>query len=335
MTDVSVVAATATTRGVALASAAGWAAYLVRRLVRLVISALVLLSGAFAMIHLVPGDPVRAALGDSATPELIAVRRHELGLDQPIMQQYFGYVRGAFTGHLGTSIVTEQPVGELIAQRLPNTLSIALPAFVLIVVIAVPLGLLVAIRTQHGRARITEVGYTTVTGVLNSVPEFVLAIGLVAVFAVGLHALPVAGQSTPGSYVLPVLALVGGPAATLSRVVRLEALKVLDAEYVRTARGKRLPTLRIYLRHVLPNMVTAALTYGGILLSGLAAGTVIVENVFAWPGLGSQVSQAVIGKDYPVVQGVVLVLGALVLAINLTVDIVLAVLDPRSRLREG
>lgn len=313
----------------------GWPGYLIRRTGRLVISVWILFTATFAMIHLVPGDPVRAGLGEAATPELVTLRRHQLGLDKPIIQQYFHYLNGVLHGNFGTSIVSSEPVSRIIFDRLPNTLGLAIPAFVLIVCIAVPLGLLMAIRTQRGRARATEVTFTAVTGLLNSIPEFVLATALVAVFAVGLHALPVAGSTGIAAHVLPVLSLSIGSAATLSRIVRTEGLKVFDAEYIRAARGKRLTPREIYLRHALPNMLTASLTYGGLLLSGLVAGTVIVENVFSWPGLGTQVSQAVVGDDYPLIQGIILVLGLLVLLINLVVDLALIALDPRTRASEG
>jgi peptide/nickel transport system permease protein len=309
----------------------GWPSYLIRRFVRLVVSIWVLFTATFAMIHLVPGDPVLAALGESATPELVTLREHQLGLDRPLLVQYFRYLGGVIHGDFGTSIVSSEPVSRIIADRLANTLSLALAAFVLTMVVAIPVGLGMAILTQKGRARGAEITFTTITGLLNSVPEFVLATALVAVFAVGLHALPVAGGSGLASYVLPVVALSAGSAATMSRIVRVEGLKVLSSDYIRAARGKRLPGPRIYLRHALPNMLTASLTYGGLLLSGLVAGTVIVENVFAWPGLGTQISQAVVGKDYPLIQGIIVVLGLLVLVINLGVDLLLAALDPRSR----
>jgi peptide/nickel transport system permease protein len=168
-----------------------------------------------------------------------------------------------------------------------------------------------------------------------TIPEFLLAVGLVWVFGVQLGWFPVAGRGGPSSYVLPVLSLAAGPAAVLARIVRIEMASVLNADYIRTARAKRLPPRRIYLRHALPNAVTASLTIGGLLLSSLVAGTVLVENVFAWPGLGSTIVQSILSKDYPVVQGVVLVYGTGVLLVNVAVDVALALLDPRSAIRES
>jgi peptide/nickel transport system permease protein len=155
------------------------------------------------------------------------------------------------------------------------------------------------------------------------------------VFGVRLGWLPVAGKSGDDSFILPVLSLAIGPAAILSRILRVEMVRVLQADFVRTARAKRLSAPAIYLRHALPNALTAVLTLGGLLLGSLVAGTVLVENVFAWPGLGSEIVQSILAKDYPAVQGIVLVYGIGVLAVNLAVDVTLALLDPRSAIGES
>jgi peptide/nickel transport system permease protein len=197
-----------------------------------------------------------------------------------------------------------------------------------------PVGLLTAVRTRGGQGRVTRSMFVNVTGVLNSIPDYVLGTLLTLVFVVTIPAFPAAGNEEPAAYVLPVLALVAAPAASLARIVRVEALKVLDAEYVRAAKARRLPTALRYWRHVLPNMLTASLTYGTMILAGLIAGTVLVENVFGWPGVGTVISQSVIQKDYPLIQGILLVLGAVVLVLNMIVDVVLGVLDPRSRMGE-
>jgi peptide/nickel transport system permease protein len=299
-----------------------------------VVSLLILISATFIMIHLIPGDPVLAALGDQATPALAATRRHELGLDRPLVTQYFRYLRGTVTGDFGRSIVTDAPVSDLLKTRFPNTLRLAIPAFLLVVLISIPVGLLTAVRTRGGRGKYTRAAFVNITGLLNSIPDYVLATVLSLAFVVGVRAFPAAGNAGIQSYVLPVAALVVGPAASLSRIVRVEALKVLDAEYIRAAKSRRLPTLLRYWRHVLPNMMTASLTFGAMILSGLIAGTVLVENVFGWPGVGTVISQAVVQKDYPLIQGVLLVLGATVLILNMAVDVLLGILDPRSRVGE-
>lgn len=309
-----------------------WAWFVGRRLLRLLISLLILTSATFVMIHLIPGDPVQAALGEQATPQLVELRRHQLGLDRPLIVQYLDYLRGVATGDLGNSIVTGAPVSDLLATRFPNTLRLAIPAFLLVILISVPIGLATAVRTRHGRGRATRAVFVNITGLFNSIPDFVLATVLTIIFVIGLKALPAAGDESIRSYLLPVTALIAGPTASLARIVRVEALKVLDTEYVRAARARRLPTLLRYGRHVLPNMMTAALTFGAMILAGLIAGTVLVENVFGWPGVGLVISQAVVQKDYPQIQGVLLVLGTTVLVLNMVVDVLLGVLDPTSRM---
>lgn len=296
---------------------------------------LVLLLASFGMIHLIPGDPVRAALGPTAPSELVNQRRAELGLEDPIWLQFGRYAKGLFTGDLGTSFVSRQPVAEIISARLPSTLQLAALATLVALLIAVPLGMFLAVRTENGRHRGSELSFTTLTGILVTVPDFVLAVGLIVLFAVELAWLPPATKAGPESYLLPITALAAGPTAVLARLVRVETLRELGKDYVRMARAKRLPAVRIYLRHLLPNTLTATLTVGGLLLSSLIAGTVIVENVFAWPGLGQRMIDSVLAKDYPVAQTVILVYGGFVLLVNLLVDLVLAVLDPRSAIREA
>lgn len=309
--------------------------FVARRLVRFVVSLWVLLTAAFAMIHLIPGDPVRAALGISAPPALVAARRQALGLDLPLPEQYWHYLRGVLTGDLGTSMTSQLPVGQIIAERLPATLELAIAAFVLAIVIAVPLGTLMGVLTRGGRARRTELAFTTSSVIAGAIPDFLIGVLLVWIVGVRLHWLPVAGESGVDSFVLPVVSLALGPAAILARILRVEMVTVLQADYVRTARAKRLPALSVYIRHALPNALTSTITLGGLLLATMVAGTVLVENVFAWPGLGSTIVSSILSKDYPTVQGVVLVYGTGVLLVNLVVDVALALLDPRSTIRES
>lgn len=207
-------------------------------------------------------------------------------------------------------------MSQVVGDRLPATVELAVAAFVVAVVVSIPLGLLMAVLTRGGWRRRTELAFTSVSVVVAAIPEFLIGVGLVYVFSVHLGWAPVAGRSGVGSYVLPVLALALGPASVLARIVRVELLAVLRADYIRTARAKRLPPRLVYLRHALPNAVTATITVGGLLLSAMVAGTVLA-------------------KDYPVVQGVVLVYGVGVLLVNLAVDVALALLDPRSTIRES
>ncbi|QNE17686.1 ABC transporter permease [Kribbella qitaiheensis] len=312
-----------------------WVRFAARRLGRLVGSVLVLVSAAFLMIHLIPGDPVRGALGPATAQSVVDAQRESLGLNDPLWQQYLHFLQHLFTGNLGTSITTGLPVSDVIRDRLPATLQLAVAAFLVAVLIALPVGLAMGVLTRAGRRPRTELTFTSVTVVMAAIPEFLLAVGLVYLFAVKLHWLPVAGRGNFSSYLLPVLSLSVGPAAVLARICRVELLAVLQTDYLRTARAKRLPAVAVYLRHALPNAVTATITLGGLLLGGMVAGTVLVENVFSWPGLGSTIVSSILAKDYPLVQGVVLIYGAGVLLVNLTVDVVLALLDPRSTIRES
>lgn len=312
-----------------------WLRFLLRRTGRLAGSLVVLVVAAFALIHLVPGDPVRGSLGLTAPPELVHARRVALGLDKPLLSQFWTYVTGLAHGDLGQSMSNGLPVSRLIADRLPNTAALAALAFLLVMLVALPVGMALAVATQDGRRRGLELGFIATSNTITAIPNFLLAVGGVALFAVALKALPVAGKGGASSYVLPVLALAAGPAASLALIVRVETLRVLRQDYMRTGRAKRLPARLLYLRHALPNLLTAALTLGGLLLGGLVAGTVLVENVFAWPGLGTTIVGSINEKDYPVVQSVVLVLGAIVLVINLLVDLAVATVDPRSTILES
>ncbi|MCL7380526.1 ABC transporter permease [Streptomyces sp. 35G-GA-8] len=312
-----------------------WLLFARRRLGRFVVSLWVLVTTAFLMIQLVPGDPVRASLGLSAPAELVEARRQALGLDDPVWVQYGHYLGGLFTGDFGMSMGSDLPVSQVIGDRLPATLELAVLAFAVVVVVAIPVGVLSAVLTRGGRRRGGELAFTSVSVLLAAVPEFLVAVGLVALFAVRLGWFPVAGGDGASAYVLPVVAMAVGPAAVLARIVRVEMLSVLGADFIRTARAKRLPARAVYLRHALPNALTAALTLGGLMFTSMVAGTVLVENVFAWPGLGSTIVSSILEKDYPLVRGIVLVYGIAVLLVNLTVDVLLALIDPRSTIRES
>ncbi|WP_328596754.1 ABC transporter permease [Aeromicrobium yanjiei] len=315
-------------------SAHPWVRFALRRLGRLVVSLWVLVTAAFLMIHLIPGDPVRGALGSTATPELVEAKRESLGLNDPLWAQYAHYLKGLFSGDFGTSLISQTATSDVIAQRLPATLALAALGFLLAIAVAVPLGVAAGVLTRRGHGRRTELGFTTTSVVLGTIPDFMVGVALVYVFGVRLDLLPVAGNDTAAAYVLPVISLAIGPAAILARIIRIEMVTTLQADFIRTARAKRLPSSRVYLSHALPNALTAALTLSGLLLGSMVAGTVLVENVFAWPGLGSTIVSSILNKDYPVVQGIILMYGIGVLLINTLVDIALALLDPRSLIRE-
>ncbi|MFJ9344626.1 ABC transporter permease [Streptomyces sp. NPDC101733] len=303
---------------------------LARRLLRLLLSLAVLIVASFAMIHLIPGDPLRQMLGPTAPKELIDARRADLGLDAPLPTQFVHYVQHLFSGDLGTSFFSNQAVADIIGQGLPNTLALATLATLLALAIAIPLGLWGAVRTHNGRAPHTETAFTTATGAAVAIPEYLYGLALLLVFGLGLGLLPPAGLTGPASYVLPVTALAIAPAAMIARLARVETLRELDTDYMRLAHAKRLPPWRLYAVHLLPNTLTATLTMGGLLLSGLITGSVLVESVFAWPGLGLRTVEAITQKDYPVAQAMILVYGALVLLVNFLVDLLLGALDPKS-----
>jgi peptide/nickel transport system permease protein len=308
--------------------------YAFRRSASLMVALALLLTATFLMIHLVPGDPVRAALGPTAPPRLVAERRAALGLDKPLVTQYVDYVRNVLQGHFGTSMTSGESVSEIIRERGPATLELGGVALLVVIGCAVPLGVLMAAFTRGGKRRGLELGFTAATGALAAVPSFLIAVGLVYLFAVTIHVFPVAGRAGFSSYVLPVAALALAPMASLSRIVRIEGLRVLDQDYIRTARGKRLPARIMYLRHALPNALTPTLTIAGLLVGGLLAGTVLIENIFAWPGLGTTLVESVTEKDYPTVQALAVIFGAVVLLANFVVDIALGAIDPRSTIRD-
>lgn len=217
-----------------------WLLFVVRWLGRLMVSLWVLVTAAFLMIHLVPGDPVRAALGVTAPPDLVRTRRKALGLDDPLLVQYWHYVRGVFTADLGTSMISNLPVSQSIGDRLPATLALAGLAFVVVIAVAV--------LTRGGRRRGGELAFTSTSVFLAAIPEFLLAVGLVYVFGVHMQWFPVAERTDASSYVLRVLSLAIGPAAVLARIVRVEMLSVLGNDFIRTARAKWLPARLVYAR---------------------------------------------------------------------------------------
>ena len=309
---------------------APWPRFLLRRLGNLaaILAALVVVS--FLMVHLIPGDPVQRIVGIDATAEYIAAARVKLGVDRPLPEQFFAYVNDLAHGRLGTSFVDQEPVAQIVRERLPFTLALAGAALAFVGVFGFVLGLACAIAARDGRRAWLEHGFTGITGMAGAAPELIAAILLAYVFAVTLRWLPVSGAGSASSVILPALAIGIRPALNLARVVRVEASNVLRSDYIRTARSKRLPAWLIYGRHMAPNVATAALTIAGLLFPFLIGGTVVVENVFAWPGLGTSVVHAVITADYPVIQGLVLLLGLIVVLTNTIVDVLLGILDPRS-----
>lgn len=316
---------------VMLMTAPRWLRWIVRLIARLVVGVFVLMTASFLLVQLSPGDPAVRLLGANASSEDIARMRESLGLDDPLTTRYVRYIGDALHLDFGTSFTSGRPVFSDISARAPDTLRLAGASLVVALVVAIPLGLVIAALTNHDRHRNLGSAFTAVTGLFAAIPPYVLAMMLVAVFAVTFKLLPIAGADGPSSLVLPALASGLPFAAVLSRIVRVEAIAVLSSDYVRTVRSKRLPARTLYLKHVLPNVLTGALTVGGVFFGYLLAGSVVVESVFAWPGIGTQLVSAISGRDYPTLQAVVLYLGLLVLVVNSIVDLVLVLLDPRLR----
>jgi peptide/nickel transport system permease protein len=298
---------------------------LVRQTARLTLHLLCLAVGLFLLTRLLGGDPVRASLGPTAPAELVAQRRAELHLDQPVVKQLGLYLQDLAHLDLGRSIASGQPIGEKLTPRIANSVELGLAALPL-VALGATLGVAAAALTRNGRRRMLERLFAGGTGFFTAVPEFLLAAALIYGFAITLRWFPTAGHTDWRSLILPALALGLGPAALLARVTHVETRRVLAERYILTARSKHLPPALLYGRHVLPNLLSAALGVGGMIAASLLGGAVLVENVFAWPGLGSGLVAAITVRDYPIVQAIGLLLGSLVMILNTLVDIALAAL---------
>jgi peptide/nickel transport system permease protein len=287
----------------------------------------------FSIIHLVPGDPVRLALGTRFDQDTYDALRARSGLDQPLLTQYLDWLGRALSGDLGVSFRSGEPVTDLILERLPATVSLALGAIVVALLIALPLGLVSALRP---RGPVDYVA-TFVSQAGISIPDFWLAIMGILFFAATLGWLP-SGGYTPLTedpvewfrhLVMPAVTVGVVSGSVLTRFVRSSALEALGQDYTRTARAKGLPARLILRRHVLRNALVPVITVTGIQLAYLLSGVVVVEVVFSWNGLGQLALQAVEQRDYPVLQGAVLLFAIVFLVVNLVVDLVYAVVDPR------
>jgi len=303
--------------------------FLLKRFRQLIISVFILITATFLMLQLIPGDPVRNALGPTAPPEIVEAQRALMGLDKPLLQQYVDFIFGIFRGDLGVSLSSKVPVTDIIATRLPATLQIVVPAYILTFAAGIPIGVFMARFTRNSRRPKSEVAFTTSSVVVQTTPDFILTVAFIALFSITLGWLPAAGRSGPDSYIIPILALAIGPIFFIARLIRLDMLRVLGLDYIRAARSKRIGVARTYFRHALPNALTATLTVAGLALGSLLAGSVLVETVLSWPGLGTEMVSGITLKNYPVVQGVILVYGAMILALNLIVDLIIMIIDPR------
>ncbi|MCT7660309.1 ABC transporter permease [Mycobacterium deserti] len=313
------------------------ARFLARRLLYSAVVLVGVLIVVFALVHLVPGDPVRIALGTRYTPEAYEALRSASGLDRPLIEQFFGYLGSAVTGDLGVSFRNGDPVTVILLERLPATMSLALAGILIALMIALPAGIWSALR--EGRVSDAIIRIASQFGV--SIPDFWMAILLIALFASTLGWLPTSGYQplldNPAGWlrhiVLPAVTVGLVAGAIMTRYVRSAVLEVAAMGYVRTARSKGLAPSVVTFRHTVRNALIPVLTIAGIQLATILGGVIVVEVVFAWPGLGRLVYNAVAARDYPVIQGAVLLMAALFLLINLIVDVLYAVVDPRIRLQ--
>ena len=304
---------------------------MIRFLARRLLLTLPVLAGVatlvFSLIHLVPGDPVEAMLGESASREDAANLRHQLGLDRPLYVQYAVFIRGAVTGDLGHSLRTGQSVAATIAERMPATIELAFAAMLFAVLVAVPFGIVAAVRggttLDHLATGLALVGV--------SVPGFWLGPILALVFAVELGWLPVSGRGTLAHLVLPAMTLGAPLAAVLSRMTRASLLGELREMYVLAARGRGVSRARAVLRHAFRNSLVPLVTIVGLQFGAVLTGAVITETIFAWPGVGRLLIQSITFRDYPLVQGCILLIAVAYVSVNLATDLVYGFLDPRIR----
>jgi len=301
--------------------------FLIRRILLTIPVMLGVATLVFSLIHLVPGDPVQAMLGESASPADIAELRAKLGLDRPLMVQYVAFLKGMVSGDLGTSLRTNRPVAAAIAERLPATFELAMAAVTLAVLFAIPLGIMAAARAG---TRIDHVA-TTLALVGISMPSFWLGPLLAIVFSVELGWFPVSGRGTPAHLVLPAVTLAAPLAAVLARMTRASLLEELREPYVLAARARGVSRFRAVMKHAFRNSLIPIVTVIGLQLGALLTGAVITETIFAWPGVGRLLIQSISFRDYPLVQGCILLIAAAYVSINLLTDAVYGLLDPRIR----
>ena len=302
--------------------------YILRRVVLTIPVLLGVATLVFSMIHLVPGDPAQSMLGDGAAPQDIAELRDRLGLDRPLTAQYLTFLRGAVAGDLGQSFRTGQPVTAMIAERIPATAELALAAMIVAIGLALPLGVVAAVW------RGTAVDYAAMTCALAgiSVPNFWMGPLLAIGFAVELGWFPVSGRGTVAHLVLPAVSLGLALAAILARMTRASLLDELGELYVRAARARGVSRTAALVRHALRNSLVPLVTIVAVQFGAVLTGAVITETIFSWPGIGRLLIQSIGFRDYPMVQGCILLIAVTYVAVNLMTDLLYGALDPRIRL---
>jgi peptide/nickel transport system permease protein len=301
--------------------------YLIRRILLTIPVLIGVATLVFALIHLVPGDPAQSMLGDGASAKEVEDLRVRLGLDRPLLEQYVRFMRGAIAGDLGTSFRTSQPVVAAIWERVPATIELALAAMSVALLVALPLGIIAAVR----RGTPTDHAAMTVALAGISIPNFWLGPMLAIVFAVALGWLPVSGRGGWDSLILPAISLGAALAAILARMTRASLLEELRELYVRAARARGVSNARAIIGHALRNSLIPLVTIIGLQFGAVLTGAVITETIFAWPGVGRLLIQSIGFRDYPLVQGCILLIAVTYVTVNLLTDLVYGVLDPRIR----
>ena len=281
----------------------------------------------FLLIHLVPGDPIQAMLGEGAASADVAAARHAYGLDVPIGLQYVHYWKGVLTGHLGQSIRFNQDVGTLIAQRYPFTLKLTIASLLVALGLSIPAGVHSARRRNRWDDRL--ISFVSLLGL--SFPNFALGPVLILFFAIFLGLLPVSGSGTIFHLILPAITMGGALAAILTRMVRTSMLEELNQDYIRTAHAKGLPERVVVYKHALRNAMVPVLTVIGLQFGALLAGAIVTETIFSWPGIGRLTVTAINNRDYYLVQGCILAIGLTYVAVNFLTDLLYSVANPRIR----
>ncbi len=279
----------------------------------------------FLLVHLVPGDPVDVMLGESATVADRTALRDNLGLNQPLLVQFWHYLSDLAQGDFGQSIHTQQPIAELLKARYPNTLALAVVGLMIALVIGIPLGILAALKAGQWQ----DLAVMLVSVRLSAMPAFWLGPVLMLIFAVWLGWLPVSGMQQPTAIILPAITLGFGLSAILTRMTRTSLLEVLNQDFIRTARAKGLSETRVVLHHALRAALLPIITIVGLQMGGLLAGTVITETIFSWDGIGLLLVESIEKRDYPVTQACVLVIALSYVLVNLVTDLVYRWVDPR------
>jgi peptide/nickel transport system permease protein len=304
--------------------------YLIKRLFSAFFVLLGITTLVFLLIHLVPGDPVEVMLGETARPADREALRHALGLDLPILQQWWQYLTGIAHFDLGISLHSKRAVSQLLIERLPATAVLSLVSMLIAIVIALPLGILAAVYKDSVWDRLSMI--TAMLGV--SIPNFVMGPILILIFALWLGWFPVSGKEGFSSLVLPAFTLGTALAAILSRMVRASMLEVIQEDYIRAARARGLSEIRVLGVHALRNAALPVITILGMQFGALLAGAVITETIFAWPGIGQLMIESIQKRDYPVVQACVLLISFTYVLVNLLTDLTYITLDPRVKLEE-